>query len=257
MKKIFSFLFVFIFSSSFVFSNPKEEVLVVGTASGYAPFVSLNEKGEYEGFDIDFAKELAKKMNRKLVLKDLGSMNSLMLALNQNKIDAVIWAISITQERKDHLNMIYYQGGCQTKYPIIFWNEVPKSFLNNIENLCNNSKDYICVEAGSSQENILKCYPKVNIRYIEKITDGIMDVKYGKSKATLCDESLLKTLTGQHPEIIVRFLDLPPSERIYGNGIAVKKSNVKLAKEIQTAVDMLKADKIIQKLEKKWNLVGE
>src|SRR5271157_3699018 len=81
--------------------------LVVGTTSGYAPYVSLNEQGKYEGFDIDLAELLAKKLDKKLVLKDLGSMPSLMLALKQNKIDALIWAVSITKDRLKNYEMVY------------------------------------------------------------------------------------------------------------------------------------------------------
>ena len=77
------------------------EDLVVGTTSGYAPYVSINTEGEYEGFDIDIAKALADKLGRRLVIKDFGSMPALILAIKQNKADVLIWSISITQERKN------------------------------------------------------------------------------------------------------------------------------------------------------------
>ncbi|NRB21850.1 transporter substrate-binding domain-containing protein [Candidatus Dependentiae bacterium] len=32
---------------------------VVGTAAGYAPWVSINAQGEYEGFDVDVMKTLS------------------------------------------------------------------------------------------------------------------------------------------------------------------------------------------------------
>src|SRR5207249_4261464 len=72
-------------------SKSKIDALVIGTAAGYAPFVSINKQGEYEGFDIDVAQALTKKMGKKLVLKDLGSMTSLFMALEQGSIDAIIW----------------------------------------------------------------------------------------------------------------------------------------------------------------------
>jgi len=256
MKNLYIIFLAFIFVyCPIIFSN--EDTFVVGTSSGYAPFVSLNKKGTYEGFDIDFAHALAKKMNKKLILKDLGSMNSLMVALNQKKIDVIIWAISITQDRMKNLTLIHYQGKKETKYPIIFWKKIPEIFSENIESLCKTPKDFVCVEAGSAQEDILKSYSKLNIRYIEKITDGIMEIKYGKSIATICDTSLLPNLCKQNPELIVQYLDLPPSQIINGFGLAIKKTNKKLSDQVSKAVDELKKDKTISILEKKWNLVGK
>ena len=46
-----------------------DQSLIVGMAAGYAPFVSINPSGQYEGFDIDLAEALAKKMGKKLVNK--------------------------------------------------------------------------------------------------------------------------------------------------------------------------------------------
>src|SRR5690242_7188338 len=103
-----------------LFSAPliaEESSFIVGTTSGYAPFVSLDNQGNYEGFDIDLAELVAKKLNKKLVIKDLGSMPSLMMGLKMNKVDAVIWAVSITQERLKQMEMVYYQGEKLTVMP--------------------------------------------------------------------------------------------------------------------------------------------
>src|SRR5438552_12919514 len=99
--------------------------LIVGTAAGYAPFVSINPHGDYEGFDIDVANAVAKQMGKKLVLKDLGSMTSLFTALNQGSIDVIIWGLSITQDRLQKVAMIHYQGSPTNSYPLIFWQKIP------------------------------------------------------------------------------------------------------------------------------------
>ena len=85
-----------------------ESQLIVGIAAGYAPFVSINQAGEYEGFDIDIAHALAEQLGKKLVLKDLGSMTSLFMALDQNKIDLIAWGLSITSQRLEKVAMIHY-----------------------------------------------------------------------------------------------------------------------------------------------------
>ncbi|MBA3815394.1 MAG: ABC transporter substrate-binding protein, partial [Parachlamydiaceae bacterium] len=49
MFKIFSGLLL----SFFLASNLWSSDLVIGTTSAYAPYVSLDEQGQYVGFDID------------------------------------------------------------------------------------------------------------------------------------------------------------------------------------------------------------
>ena len=74
MKKYIYLLLCLFGINLFAVSKNDDGSLIVGTTSGYAPFVSLNEKGEYEGFDIDVGKELAKRLNRSFVIKDCGNM---------------------------------------------------------------------------------------------------------------------------------------------------------------------------------------
>jgi ABC-type amino acid transport substrate-binding protein len=73
--------FSLLFGTLFAEEPKPTETLTVGTTSGYAPYVSLDSQGQYEGFDIDFAKLVAERLNKKLVIKDLGSMPSLMIGL--------------------------------------------------------------------------------------------------------------------------------------------------------------------------------
>ena len=62
----------FLFGFSFLCFSLWSTDFVVGTTSAYAPFVSLDEEGQYVGFDIDIAEALAEKLGRRLVIKDLG-----------------------------------------------------------------------------------------------------------------------------------------------------------------------------------------
>lgn len=87
MKKTYCFFCILVCTELFAnLPRQKLDLFVVGTTGGYAPYVSLNEKGDYEDFDIDVANCLSKKLGRDLVLKDLGSMPGFMIALKQGKI---------------------------------------------------------------------------------------------------------------------------------------------------------------------------
>ncbi len=228
-----------------------EKEFVVGTTSGYAPYVSLDAEGRYEGFDIDFAEALAKKLNRKLVILDLGSMPGLMLGLKKNKVDALIWAISITAERSQKMEMVYYQGEKVTEMPFLFWKKVPEG-IRSIDDLKN---CVVSVEAGSFQEGVLKKYPDVVLKQVEKITDGIMEIRFGKSQAAMTDPSLIAELTTKYPDLKVIRLPLKPEDASMGNGICIKKES-QLAQEVKAATEQLIAEGKVAELEKKWKLGG-
>lgn len=245
-------LFLFVLTSSFttaLYANPTTN-FVVGTTSGYAPFVSLDENGKYVGFDIDLANALAKKLQRTLVIKDCGSMPALFLALKQGKVDALIWAISITKERQEKVSMIYYQGQKVTSLPLLFWKEQGAS----LKELSQDKKSIVCVEAGSFQDSFLQTIPGLTIKYVDKVTDALMEIKYGKSRATIIDPSLLPKYKAQFPELTICYEPLSESDQSLGNGICINKSNQELVTLVQEAVDALRQDNTIQKLEAKWGL---
>lgn len=242
----------YIFTLSFAFMQmfASEKPLIVGTTSGYAPYVSLNEKGEYEGFDIDFANELAQKLGRKLVIKDLGSMPSLMLALEQSKIDLIVWAVSITEEREKKFNMIYYQGKKVTEIPVIFAKELPEK-IKNLEDL---APYRLVVEGGSFQEGILRSYPKISFQQIDSVTDALLAVRYGKSEGALVDPSLINELTNRFSDIKVRYFPLKKENYSLGNGVCINKKEEALTLAVKNAIEELEKEGKIALLEKKWKL---
>lgn len=234
--------------------NPKNE-LVVGTASAYAPYVSLNEHGTYEGFDIDIAQEIATRMGKKLVLKDLGSMTSLLIALKQNKIDCALWGISITPERQKEYELIHYQGKEINALPLIFWKEIPKN-MSSIQDLKKFSQCPIVAEPGSSNEAFLRQFDFINLKPMEKIADALLDIKYGKSLATMIDPSIIDEIRIQYPDIQILWIPLPESWCILGNGIGLNKKNSVLITKVGSIISRMKKDGSISRLEKKWNMRG-
>jgi polar amino acid transport system substrate-binding protein len=230
-----------------------EENFVVGMASGYAPYVSLNAKGEYEGFDIDLANLLADRLHRKLVLKDLGSMTSLRVAIQKKKIDAIMWAMSITEDRQKEMEMVYYQGEKVTEMPFVFWKEVPKG-IAKIDDLAKLPNCTVCVEAGSSQDAALQKYPNLKIKYLDKITDAMMEIKCRKALTTTIDNSLVNLIQSQYPDIKIINLPLPEDQHTLGNGICLNKESKELAGKVQKCVAELIAEGKVAELEKKWGL---
>lgn len=232
--------------------SKKADTLIVGMAAGYAPFVSINPAGEYEGFDIDVARALAEKMGKKLVLKDLGSMTSLFTALDQESIDVIIWGLSITQARLAKVSMIHYQGTPTTSYPLVFWEKIPE----NVSSLADMNGTTVCVEPGSSQEAVLNRYPLATPLPTEKVDDALLNIQYGKADAALLEPAIAQKFKNKYPQLQILEIPLTPEDRVQGVGIVVKKNNLSSITQIEKAVEELKADGTIAKLEKQWGIIS-
>jgi ABC-type amino acid transport substrate-binding protein len=232
------------------FSQRDSTVIVMGTAGGYAPFVSVNERGEYEGFDIDVAKAVAQKMGKTLELKDLGSMAPLFMALEQGSIDAIIWGLSITQDRLKKVAMIRYQGETTTSYPLIFWQQIPAG-IKNIEDMKGMT---VCVEPTSSQDAVLSKYSFIKKLPTEKVDDALLNIQYGKAQAAFVEPAIANKFKNKYPEIQILNVPLNPEDQVQGVGIATKKENTFLVKQIERAVSELLADGTIAQYQTKWSI---
>ncbi len=240
----------FIFLKKSHIRQKNSDTFIVGTTAGYAPFVSINSQGEYEGFDIDISNVLAKEMNKKLTIKDLGSMTSLLTALEQGSIDAIIWGMSITQDRLKKVAMIHYQGETTTSYPLIFWQTIPTT----IKSISDMQGKTICVEPASSQDAVLNKYSKINKLPVEKIDDALLNIQYGKADAALTEPAIAKKFKNKYPEIQILNVPLAQEDQVEGIGIVLKKENATLIDKIEQAVKNLKNSGIITQLEQKWDI---
>lgn len=224
--------------------------LIIGTASNYAPWVSTNEQGQLEGFDIDVIKAVATTMGRELIIQDLGSMTSLLMALDQKKIDALIWGMSITEDRLKQMAMVRYQGETVTAYPLLFWKKIPKS----IASITDMKGKTIAVEPASSQDTVLDLYPFITKMSLEKVDDALLALQYGKADAALVEPAIAQKYKKKYSEIKTIDVPLLAQNQVKGVGICIKPENTQLITEVQNAVTTLEKKGIIKTLEAQWGI---
>ena len=229
-------------------SSKNDNEFIVGTVANYAPWVSINETGDYEGFDIDVINEIAKKLNKKLVIKDLGSMSPLFIALEQGTIDAIIWGMEITKDRLEKIAMSRYQGDTIKSFPLIFWKKIP----TGIESIKDMKDKIICVEPASAQDTVLSKYPFINKKFTEKVDDALLNIQYGKADAAFVESAIAKKFKNKYPEIQILEVPLEEEDQVFGVGICIKKNNLELVNLVQQAVDESKEK--IKEFETRWDI---
>ncbi len=244
-------LFLAAGSSWFMFkkSASTQDSIILGTMSGWPPFVSLNNKGEYEGFDIDVAQEIARRLKKKLIIKDMDTA-ALITALDRGSVDFIMTGLDITTERLQKIAMIPYQGEPIVELPLVFWKEIPKG-VRSLADIRTIPNAVICVESGSSQESILRQYQGFEIRSSEPLA-SIMELQYGKALAVLLERKLLNTLKKKFSQLVDIPIPLDEKNKMLGCGIGIKKSNSALTKLIESIIADLKQNGFLAQKEKRW-----
>jgi ABC-type amino acid transport substrate-binding protein len=227
-------------------SNNTNE-LVLGTHAAYPPYESVDANGEIVGFDIDVAKAVAQKLNKKLVVKDM-SFDALVLALKQKKFDIIMAGISITPSREKEIAFVPYQGEALTSLSLLFWNNV----LQNSTDLKKMGDKTIAVQTGTFMENYLNKFSNITPKALDGTVELITDLKHGKSAAALVEPHIATSVMLQHPQLKRVEIALPKDDWVLGNGIGVHKEDAALISDVQKAIELLKQEGVIQKLETKW-----
>ncbi|MBH1988879.1 MAG: transporter substrate-binding domain-containing protein [Myxococcaceae bacterium] len=231
-------------------SKDRESTLIFCSNLSYPPYESVAQDGRPEGFDIDVANALAQRLQKKLLFKEL-AFDSLILGLQQGKCDFVMAGMSMTPSRQKEITMIPYQGQPSKAYYLLFWDHIPAGVksLADIRTLANNT---VAVQVGTWMENYVQASPGITSKALDTTSELLMDIQYRKSSTAFLEPHIGREVLAKEPRLKYLEVALPEAEWRLGNGIGIKKSNVKLASEIQSAVDSLKKSGELTEMERKW-----
>lgn len=227
-KKIFLLLILLLLTGC---SKNKNQLVMV-TEAGFAPY-EYYENGEIVGVDVDIAKEIAKYLNKELVVKDV-SFDSIINEVKSGKADFGAAGISFTEERSQEVDFTI-------DYSISKQVIIVKNNVNKIDDL-NNKK--ISVQLGSVADSyITKNYKNAVIIRQKKYLAAIEDLKNDKVDLVIMDElparEILKNNKG------LKILDQELFTDKYG--MVVKKGNTELLNAINKVLSDLIAENKIEK----------
>jgi len=87
--------------------------IVIGVKGDYPPFAALNASGDLEGFEIDLAQDIARRLGVRLQLDVVTSTNRLQ-KLDEGRVDLLIATLGDTAKRRELVTMVepsYYSSG--------------------------------------------------------------------------------------------------------------------------------------------------
>lgn len=218
----------------------------VGVMGTYQPYNFLNDKKEMDGFDADIAKEIAKRMGVKVefVAQEFSGM---IAGLQTGKFDTVISQMTITDERKQQMDF--------TK-PYI--TNYVKAIVRDDNTTIKSAEDFkgknIGVGLGTNDETYLRTelMPKVGdftIKTYDDVITSLKDLDAGRIDATINNMYALKPVIEANGFKIKAVGEPLKADQA---GIAVKKGNESLVKELDKQLTAMKEDGTYKKIFVKW-----
>ncbi|WP_202914032.1 ABC transporter substrate-binding protein [Pigmentibacter ruber] len=213
----------------------KKKTLIVGVKDSLYPFGFVNEKSRtLEGYDIDFAKEIADKLGVKIELKPVTSANRIPLLMEDN-VDLLACTMTITPERAKQINFSYPYFVSKQKFI------VKKGTVKSLKDLEN--KKIGTTKGSTSELNAAKAIPSAKILSFDDYPQAFLALQQGKVFAITTDESILAGILSKASK--KEDFELPAfdiSKEPYG--IGVNKKNPELLKIVnQTLIEMEKNGK--------------
>ncbi len=211
----------------------KKGVLVCGVKDSLPPFGYVDEKTrQIVGYDIDFCREIAKRLKVNLELKPVTSA-SRMPQLMEGNIDMIAATMTKNAERAKQIDFsdTYFLTGQKFL--------TRKGTVKSLKDM--EGKKIGTAKGSTSEQNVAKAIPSATVLSFDDYPQAFLALQQGKVVAVTTDESILAGLLGKAPnKQEFEIPDIRISDEPYGLGI--RKGNPEfLAFVNKTIVDMEKS----------------
>lgn len=219
--------------------------LVVGLDDSFPPMGFRSESGEIVGFDIDLAKEVAKRMGVEVEFKAV-DWDGVVLSLKNGMIDAIWNGLTITPQREESID--FSQPYLKNSQSIV----VQKS--SDIESKADLADKVIGIQLGSSAVSAVESEPEVlasfdELRKFSNNTEALMDLQTGRVQAVVLDVIVGRYYMIQRPGMF-KVLEEDFGGEEYGVGI--RKGEDSFRKALNSALDEMIADGTAAEISEKW-----
>jgi len=220
--------------------GPPLKTVVDGT---FAPHAMPKLGGGYEGFNIDLANEIARRLKRPSVI-DAVQFSGIVPALQAGTYDYVAAPTTVTKERAD--NMLFTEGYLNTDFQFLIKKGAPK-----IEKLEDLKGKIVSVNKGSAYDSWARdLEPKIGwkVESFGTQTDAVQAVLAGRADANVAGNTVIAWAVKNNPQLELSYL--------HSTGLvwaaALRKDSGELRQTIESAIECMKLDGTIAKMHEKW-----
>jgi len=220
--------------------DPPLRTAVDGT---FAPHAFPDLSGGYQGFNIDLANEVGKRLKRKVII-DAAQFSGLVPALQAGTYDFLAAPTTVTKERAE--NMLFTEGYLNTDFQFLIKKGAPK--VGKLEDLKGKT---VSVNKGSAYDSWARGLEEKIGWKVESFgtqTDAVQAVLAGRADANVAGNTVIAWAVKNNPQLELSYL--------YSTGLVwgapLRKDSGELRKTIENAIECMKLDGTVAKMHEKW-----
>lgn len=169
--------------------------LKIGVFSDKNPFGYIDNNGEYQGYDVYFAKRLAEDLGTELELVSVEAANRVEF-LETGKVDIILANFTVTDERAEKVDFAlpYMKVALGVVSP-------EGAVITSADDL--NGKDLIVVKGTTAETYFTDNYPDVNLVKFDEYNEAYSALQDGRGDAFSTDNTEVLAWAMQNPGFIV------------------------------------------------------
>ena len=218
--------------------------LIVGFDQDFPPMGFVGDDGEYTGFDLELAQEVAKRLGLEYKAQPI-AWDSKDMELESGNIDCIWNGFTMTGREDDYTWTEPYMANQQV---FVVAND---SDINSQADLAGKIVE---VQADSSAEAALKEAPELTATFKELLTTADYNTAFMDLEKRAVDAIAMDVIVAgyqiQQRNADFKILDDSLSEEEYGVGF--KKGNTELRDKVQSTLEEMAEDGTLQEVSEKW-----
>ncbi|MGE5702791.1 MAG: ABC transporter substrate-binding protein [Clostridia bacterium] len=212
--------------------------LTMAMGGKYPPFNYKNKQNELDGFDMDIAKEIAKRLGveAKAVTTE---WDGIIAGLLTSKYDIILGSMAITEERKQKVDFVhYYTSGASIVAP----SDSPAKGPEDLKGVT------VGVGMGTTYEKKAREFG-ADVKTYATSVDAFTDMVNGRVQAVITDK-LIASNNIKEKNLPFKLVGEPLYEEKCG--IAIRKDDPELKAAIEKALEDMRQDGTYTTISEKW-----